>query len=47
LGLDSENTARRACNDLRGQRFHCVVVRPGSMDVAFLPSPGHSRFDAE
>lgn len=47
LGLDSEGTARRACNDLRGQRFHCVVVRPGSMDVAFLPSPGQSRFDAQ
>jgi D-alanyl-D-alanine carboxypeptidase len=47
LGLSSEGTARDACDSLRRKRIHCVVIRPGSMDVAFLPSPGQNSFDAE
>jgi D-alanyl-D-alanine carboxypeptidase len=46
LGLSNETAARNACDDLRRKRLHCVVIKPGSMDMAFLPPAGKNSFDA-
>ncbi|SIT18758.1 D-alanyl-D-alanine carboxypeptidase [Insolitispirillum peregrinum] len=37
LGLSSEQTARSACNTLKGKEKSCVIIRPGATEMAYLP----------